>query len=181
MLALPWWAAAGIGAALVSIGIWVGSVITNLKGIKDAVREIKDAVDKIRDNTNSVLHELTSKTLSPGSPLEPNKLGHKVSKSIDAPSIVKDLAPGLRERADSKPPYDIQELCFDFIRDEYKPVEDIEKEIKQCAYDNGISRADVMDVLAVQLRDEVLRLIGPDAFPVRIEGLPAKSKEPKTN
>ena len=181
MLALPWWAAAGIGAALVSIGIWVGNVTTNLKGLKGAVREIKEAVDKIRDNTNSVLHELTSKTLNPGSPLEPNELGYKVSKSIDAPSIVKGLASGLRERADGKLPYDIQELCFDFIRDEYKPVEDIEKKIKQCAYDNGISRVDIMDVLAVKLRDEIIRLIGPDAFPVRIEGLPAKSKNPETN
>ena len=81
------------------------------------------------------------------------------SESIDAPAIVKGLAPGLCERADGKPPYDIQELCFNFVRDEYKPVEDIEKKIKQCAYDNGISRAEIMDVLAVGLRDEILRLI----------------------
>ena len=108
-------------------------------------------------------------------------MGQKVSKSIDAPSIVKGIAPTLRERAGGKLPYDIQELCFDFIRDEYKPVEDIEKKIKQCAYDNGISRADVMDVLAVELRDEILRLIGPDTVSMRIDGLPAKSKETETN
>ena len=181
MLTIPWWAFAGIGAALVSIGIWVGSVITNLKALKEAVAEIKEAVIKIRDDTNSFLHELTSKTLNPGSPLEPNELGQKVSKSIDSPSIVKGIAPSLCERANGKLPYDIQELCFDFIRDEYKPVEDIEKKIKQCAYDNGISRADVMDVLAVELRDEIIRLIDPDTVSTRIKGLPAKSKETETN
>ena len=175
MLAIPWWAVVGIGAALVSIGIWVGNVSSNLKALKEAVREIKESVDKIRESINGFLHELTSKTLNPGSPLEPNDLGQKVSKSIDAPSIAKGIAPTLRERAGGKLPYDIQELCFDFIRDEYKPVEDIEKKIKQCAYDNGISRADVMDVLAVELRDEILRLIGPDTASMRIEGLPAKS------
>ena len=148
-----------IGVAIFKSGMWAGSVNTNLKSLKDAVSEIKESVDKIRENINGFLHELTSRTLNPGSPLEPNELGQKVSKSIDAPAIVKGLAPGLRERADGKPPYDIQELCFDFIRDEYKPVEDVEKKIKQCAYDNGISRADVMDVLAVGLRDEILRLI----------------------
>ena len=152
-------AAIAIGAVLVSIGIWVGTVITNLKSLKDAVSEIKGSVDKIRESINGFLHELTSKTLNPGSPLEPNELGQKVSTSIDSPSIVKSIAPSLCERANGKLPYDIQELCFDFIRDEYKPVEDIEKKIKQCAYDNGISRADVMDVLAVELRDEILRLI----------------------
>ena len=133
MLTIPWWAAVGICAALVSIGVWVGNVITNIKALKEAVREIKEAVIKIRDDTNSFLHELTSKTLSPGSPLKPNELGQKVSNSIDAPSIVKGIAPGLRERADGKLLYDIQELCFDFIREEYKPAEDIEKKIKQCA------------------------------------------------
>ena len=162
MLTIPWWAAAGIVAALVSIGVWVGTVITNLSSLKEAVRRIEDSVDKIRENINGLLHELTSKTLNPGSPLEPNELGQEVSKSIDAPSIVKGLALGLRERADGKPSYDIQEMCFYFIRDEYKPVEDIEKKIKQCAYDNGISRADVMDVLAVKLRDEIFRLIGKE-------------------
>ena len=166
--ATPWLAIVGavaaaiaIGWALVSIGIWIGSVNTNLKTFKEAVGEIKEAVAKIQDEINRFLHEMTSKTLTPGSPLKPNDLGKKVSDSIDAPSIAKGLAPGLRARADGKHQYDIQELCFDFIRDEYKPVEDIDKKIKQCAYENGISRADVMDVLAVELRDEVLQLMEP--------------------
>ena len=152
-------AVVAIGVAIFKSGMWAGSVNTSLNSLKDAVFEIKESVGKIRDNINGLLYEITSRTLTPGSPLEPNELGQKVSESIDAPAIVKGLAPGLLERADGKPPYDIQEMCFEFIRDEYKPVEDIEKKIKQCAYDNGISRADVMDVLAVGLRDEILRLI----------------------
>ena len=164
--ATPWLAIVGavaaaivIGGVLVSIGIWIGSVNANLKTFKDAVGEIKEAVDKIRDTTNSVLHELTSKTLAPGSPLEPNELGKKVSEAIGVPSIVKGLAAGLSEKAEGKHPYDIQELCFNFVRDDYEPSDEVEKNIKEFAYKNGISRADVMDVLAVELRDEILRLI----------------------
>ena len=164
--ATPWLAIVGavaaaivIGGVLVSIGIWIGSVNTSLKSLREAVPEIKGSVDKIRENINGLLHELTSRTLNPGSPLKPNELGRKVSESIDAPAIVKGLAPGLCDRANGKPPYDIQELCFNFIRDDYEPSDEVEKNIKEFAYENGISRADVMDVLAVELRDEILRLI----------------------
>ena len=102
---------------------------------------------------------MPSKTVDSDSPLKLTAVGDKVSKSIDSISIVKGLATDLRVKADGKLPYDIQELCFDFIRDEYKPSDEVEKDIKKCAYDNGIDRAEVLDVLAVELRDEILRLI----------------------
>ena len=50
-------------------------------------------------------------------------------------------------------------MLFNFIRDEYKPSDEVEKDIKKCAYDNGIDRAEVLNVLAVELRDEIFRLI----------------------
>ena len=172
------WAIAGGIAALIAIGVaifkvgrWAGVVDTSFESfkgtitkiqedMKDAVREIKEAVTKIQADINGLQLELTSKTLNPGSPLEPNELGKKVSKTIGVPSIVKGLAAGLSEKAEGKHPYDIQELCFNFVRDDYDPSDEVEKNIKECAYENGISRADVMDVLAVELRDEILRLIG---------------------
>ena len=172
------WATVGGAAALIAIGVaifkagrWAGIVDTSLdsfKGtitkiqedMKDAVREIKEAVTKIQAGINGLQNELASKTLTPGSPLKPNELGKKVSKAIGVPSIVKGLATGLSEKAKGKHPYDIQELCFNFVRDDYDPSDEVEKNIKEFAYEHGISRADVMDVLAVELRDEILLLVG---------------------
>ena len=150
--ATPWWVFIGIVGALISVGIWIGSVNTHLKSFKDAVSEIRDDIKKI-------LQWMPSKTIDSGSPLKLTTMGDKVSKSIDTISIVKGLATDLRVKADGKLPYDIQELCFDFIRDEYKPSDEVERDIKKCAYDNGIDRAEVLDVLAVELRDEILRMI----------------------
>ena len=103
----PWWVPVSVIAAMVGIGVvifksgtWVGGVNTNLQSFKDAVSEIKEGVTKIRDDINGLLHETTSKTLNPGSPLEPNELGKKVSDTIGVPSIVKGLAPGLRAKAE---------------------------------------------------------------------------------
>ena len=149
-----------IGVAIFKVGRWVGVVDTSLKSFKDAVREIKEATKKIQADINGLLYELMSQTLSPGSPLEPNELGKKVSETMGFHSIAKDLAAGLIEKAEDKNQYDIQELCFNFVRDDYDPSDEVANNIKECAYENGISRSDVTDVLAVELRDEILRLIG---------------------
>ena len=166
----PWWIFVGIvgvlaalGRFIFKMGKWVERVDSSLTTFKETVTKIqedmKDAVSEIREDIKKILQWMPSKTIDSDSPLKPTQLGLKVSESIDAPLIVKDLVPSLRARADGKHPYDIQEICFDFIRDEYKPNDEVEKKIKQCAYDNGIDRADVMDVLAVGLRDEIIRLI----------------------
>ena len=133
-------------------GLWVGAVNTDRTALKSAVNEIRDDIKRI-------LQWIPSKTIDSGSPLKLTNLGKLVSEGIGAPAIVRPLAAGLRARADGKLPYDIQELCFDFIRDEYEPGDEVETEIKRCAYQNGIDRAEVLDVLAIELRDEVLRLI----------------------
>ncbi len=51
MLAITWPAVAGIGAVLVLIGIWVGTVIANLRKIEEEVREFKEAAVKLRDGS----------------------------------------------------------------------------------------------------------------------------------
>ena len=86
-------AVVAIGVAIFKSGMWAGSVNTSLNSLKDAVFEIKESVGKIRDNINGLLYEITSRTLTPGSPLEPNELGQKVSESIDAPRNSKGPCP----------------------------------------------------------------------------------------
>ena len=55
------------------------------------------------------------------------------------------------------PAYDIQELAFKYVED-FTPDGAMESRIKQCAYENGLKRKQVLDVLAIELRDRLLRL-----------------------
>ena len=55
-------------------------------------------------------------------------------------------------------PYDIQEFCRQYLRDEFNPDRDLELKIKATAFENGIDRHQVLDVLAVELRDKLLTL-----------------------
>ena len=137
-------------STLITIGMWIGAVNSDRKSLKEAVTKIQNDIKKL-------LQWIPSKTVDSGSPLKLTPVGEKVSKSIDAPLIAKGLVTNMRARTNGKLPYDIQELCFDFIRDEYRPSDEIQKNIKQCAYDNGIDCAEVLDVLAIELRDELLK------------------------
>ena len=148
----PGWITAGIvvlvGVFLAS-GIWVGAVNSDRTSFKEFMKEVRDKLDKI-------LEWQLSKTVTSDSPLKLTKLGQTISESLDVPSLVENLFPELSERAKGKNPYDVQELCFKFIRGEYKPDDALNERMKDCAYEHGIVIDEVHDVLAILLRDAIL-------------------------
>ena len=106
-------------------------------------------------HTNSLRH-----ASSPGDTISPrclSDLGTEVSRNLDAGNFVKILAPGLEPRSRGLAEYDIQKLCFEYINNEFQPTPAMEARLKKCAYDNGIGLQDVLAVLVIELRDELLR------------------------
>ena len=65
-----------------------------------------------------------------------------------------------------KSSYEIQSQCFDFV-DQAELEQSMRQAVLDCAYENGISEDQVLDVLAIELRDIVLSLTGhhPDDIP----------------
>ena len=55
-----------------------------------------------------------------------------------------------------KRPDEIQALCFEFVKHEYTPDPELDVAIKVAAYENGIDTDQVLDVLAIVLRDRLL-------------------------
>ena len=54
-------------------------------------------------------------------------------------------------------PYEVQELCFKYMNgDEFVPRDDVRTLILQCAFDKGLKREQVLDVIAIELRDRLL-------------------------
>ena len=153
--ATPWWVILGLAVALVGAVVkfarWTGRVDSSLDTLGKGIAEIREDIKKL-------LHGQPSKTVDSGSPLQLTELGRKVAENLGAALIVDALACDLRARAEGKQAYDIQELSFDFIRDEYQPTDETDARIKQCAYENGLDRDEVLDVLAVELRDRLLAL-----------------------
>ena len=133
-------------------GLWKGRVDSDRASFKEFMKEV-------RNDIKEILRRLPSHTLAGSSPLRLTDLGKSISERLDAPALAQDLAPHLQERIKGKAPYEIQEMCFDYIRHEYMPPDAVETLIKTCAYDNGIDRGQVVDVLAVELRDKLLAMM----------------------
>ena len=138
--------------AIFAFGQWKGKVDSDRASFKGLMAEI-------RNDIKEILRRLPSHTLAGGSPLRLTDLGKSISERLDAPTLAQDLVPLLQERIEGKTPYEIQEMCFDYIRHQYNPPDEVDTLIKTCAYDNGIDRGQVVDVLAVELRDKLLAMM----------------------
>ena len=142
--------AIAVGGLIFGAGKWVGAVNSDRASFSAFTKEIRDDIKKILDR-------LPSQTVSSSSPLQLTELGRTISVRISALSIAEELAAVVREQVRGRQAYEIQEICFDYVLKQYEPREDQEAVIKECAYENGIDLEQVMKVIAVELRDFLLR------------------------
>ncbi len=147
-----------LASILVGVGIWLGSMQTNINTLKDSVTDINKDIKDILDR----LSKITSETLKNASPPRLNELGKEVSKELKASKWAKETVPDIFSQIEGKPDYEIQKFSFDYVRKNLK--EDLQIKVEICAYERGLVKSDVLDVLAVELRDELLRLKSETSF-----------------
>ncbi|MCY3980823.1 MAG: hypothetical protein OXF51_03440, partial [Alphaproteobacteria bacterium] len=87
-----------------------------------------------------------SPTVEGQSPLRLTETGQAASGALNLPSMAEKIIPTIKDRVADKIPYDVQEFCFEFIRDQYQPNYGDETRIKQYAYDNGLDRDDLQKI-----------------------------------
>ena len=162
----PWWVVVGLVITLVmtivKISRWTQRVDASIGSVNNRIdslaKTLQEGLAEVRADIRKILHWQASKTIESESPLRLTEIGRKVSDILDIPSVAEKLLPMLRTQTDGKHPYDIQERCFEYARDEYRPSPEFDARIKQCAYDNGLDRNEVLDVLAIVLRDKLLKI-----------------------
>ena len=137
-----------VGGAF-AFGTWKGRVDSDRASFKEFTKEV-------RDDIKEILGRLPSPRVADTSPLHLTDCGKSISKRLGAPELAENLVQRLRAQVEGRTPYEIQEKCFDYARREYEPPEEVEVRVKNCAYDFGIKRGQVLDVLAVELRDKLL-------------------------
>ena len=138
---------------LVWISKWTG-------GVNEHKSEVSKFMQEIRDDVKKIFRRLPSKTLDRGSPLHLTDLGIDVASQIEAHTWAGEQAKALRARVAGWAAYRIQNFAFEYVRDEYEPDEVFESQLEEVAYQKGVSKEEVLDVLAIALRDE---LAGPEA------------------
>lgn len=144
-------AAVTVGVALVGIGMWVGAVNSDRDSFKAFMARIETKVDDI-------LSRLPPVTVTGSSPLRLTDLGQTICEQIDGRELAQSLAPNLLKELKDKEPYEIQEECRRYMLEDFAPTEEQDRLFKACAFENGIKIEQIWNVVAVELRDELLRL-----------------------
>lgn len=61
------------------------------------------------------------------------------------------------DRIHEKQPYEIHDNCFDYVQNKLQPSPEMEVAIHSCAFENGVKYEDVLEVMAIVLRDRLLQ------------------------
>ena len=149
------------GGGVFGVGQWVGRVNSDRESFKDFVKEVREKLDKVEERIGEIFQRLQTQTTTRSSARRLTDLGKKISESLNAAdwalqavSDIKKFVPDINEME----PYDVQELCFRYVNTGvFSPTPEYEKRLKACAYENGIDLAQVRDVLAIELRDYILK------------------------
>lgn len=129
-------------------GEWKGSVNSRLDALEKGLKDILDLFVK-----------RGSPVAGGASPITLTKLGKEIAEEIFARKWANDLAKDLIKdivEVMGKRPYEVEEFCFQYMRETPKLSEEMKEKIKETAYEKGITQRDVLDVLALELRDEII-------------------------
>lgn len=151
-------------AAFAVGAVWVGKMMEFKTGTTKLLQEVREDVKKI-------LARLGPSAVSAESPLRLTDLGREISAEIDAETVANSLAASFGRQAAEMQPYEIQDFCFDYVRDRFRPEPAQIARMRKSAYDHGVSIDVVNQVLAIELRDRLVP--SPDPLPSRHEADPS--------
>ncbi|MCY4445395.1 MAG: hypothetical protein OXC02_02905 [Rhodobacteraceae bacterium] len=150
-----------VGGLLWSIATWCANVNHDRKDFKAFMNKVSKQLEKISHDILSLNIRFEGKTIERKSPYELNELGKKVLEKFNGNKIAEQLSESLFDKArvlDTN--YEIQELSFRFVHGKYEPEKQDLIEMQESAYNNDISMKDVKDVVAILLRDILLKKTG---------------------
>ena len=160
---LVWIGTLSLSAVAVGIifgaGQWKGKVDSDRDAFRTFMSNIRQDIDYIHSRIDDILGRLGGPaTLKTTSPVTLTELGQSVSETLGASAWAEEQAPRLLGQVADAGAYDIQVFAYRYVEDEFMPDPATEATIKQCAYENGLRRKQVLDVLAIELRDRLLHL-----------------------
>ena len=86
---------------------------------------IGEKIDKLQEHVHKLLGML-QKVSKSDSPLMLTELGRKVAQCLDSKGVFQSIEPFLRDRVQEKQPYEIHEICFNYMHQEFKPSEEMD-------------------------------------------------------
>jgi len=159
------WAVGG-SKLLLRLGAWTEK-FRNLEKTTDTLdTTIREAMNKIDNDFKDIrkdIQKIFERLPEPGtvvstSPLKLTSIGQKISEEIEASAWAEATAQELQHQVTDPTPYQIQQFCFDHVESNFAPSDELVAKAQASAYSHGVSLEAVYKVLAVELRDKLLKM-----------------------
>ncbi len=166
-----------IGVAAVAM-IVAGYILADwMDSVDEGQSEIGKFTSEMRDDVKSILARLPNEVIAGAGPMRLTHLGESISVELGAKAWAGQIAQELKLQVEGKRPYEISDLAFGYIEEQFRPSQEQDDRIRSCAYENGLTRGKLLDVLALELRDSLLAVSG---MPLP-QSTAAKPAEPEAN
>ena len=133
---------------------WSGGIDSKFTSLDGKFTSLESKLSEFAQEVRQMFTR-RSPTLDSASPLVLNDLGKTIARALKAEQWATDLAPLLMARTAGMQPFEIDDFCLQYIRTEIDP--EWRPRIAASAYENGIDRAAVEDVMRVVLREALLK------------------------
>ena len=134
-------------------GHWKGTVDEKLGSVGMFMEEIRADIKRIFERLPA------PKTVASGSPRQLTDFGRKIAEKVHAQEWATTVAPTLGPTVEGQQPFQVDQFSYAYAHE--KMDAEWQKRVDACAYEFGIDRSGVLDVLYVTLRDELIHLQNP--------------------
>ena len=111
---------------------------------------------EVRDKLDQILLRLPRPEVASSSPINLTDFGKSISQDMGAKEIATRLAPNLREQVREMDPYQTQEHCLEFMTMKHQLPPELDSLVNKVAFERGVKREQVLRVIAIELRDQIL-------------------------
>ena len=146
-----WMAIVGVASASALFWFfhWIGKMNEHKSGVSAFMNEIRADVKKI-------LGRLPAQTTASASPIRLTDLGETVSVELSAKDWAEPRVERVLANHRSKSAYEIQEYCFQYVKQNNVLDDEMREKVLASAFEHGLTRDQVVRVLGIELRDQVL-------------------------
>ncbi len=141
--------------AVVKVMRWTAAVDLRLEQFTAFTRDVRDDIKELRNDVKQIFLRLPPVPLAGGSPLQLTDFGERMADFIEAKRWASEVAPSLRIEVAGKRPFEVDEFSRSYVQTNLN--DDLKDGVAACAYEFGVERGDVLKVLQVVLRNELLR------------------------
>lgn len=138
-----------IGRKIFGVGEWKGKVDNELANLKEFLQRLDEKISKLSPGPSP------SPLLRGTSPLSLTELGEEVADEMGAYGWAEKAAYDVWDEVEEMEDYEIHDFCYDYVG-ESDVQEKWATKVRRVAYERGMTRQAIYDVLAVVLRDQII-------------------------